>query len=693
MSLNDTASLFLQSHKDNPIQWRVWGPEALAEAKAQDKPILLSLGYIGCHWCQVMNREVFSDAGLAATINDSYIPILADRDDRPDLDMLYQGAAGIMGHQGGWPLNIFLTPDGRPFWVTGFLAKEDKQDAPSFGRVINETAALWKNERARAEDTGDKVRAAVENLYNRDMTLGQESINLDLSAVRLAQRYDIFFGGMQGPQKFPNVSVLDVLWRAYLRTGTAQFSQLVFTTMDSILFGGIYDHVGGGFFRHSMDEQWFLPTFEKMLFDQALMIEFCTEVFKFNRNELSRQRVLETVDFVMRDMKVGDAFAASISSGNQNEDGKYYTWSEAEIDAALVGTFSARFKQVYGITRDGNFMGRNLPRRLGNPAPANEADEALLAKQRGMLLAQRAKRTRPLRDDRIVANVNGLVISALARAGVAFDRPDWVQTAISAFEAVVETLGGDGNTLLHSAGSPAICDDYAEMARAALSLREVTGDSRYLDQAKAWAKVLDEHFWNNQIGGYCYYADTAEQLFVRPRMVFDNPTPSANGSMLVVLTRLSLLTGELDYMNRASTLAQTFGAEANRMLNGSGGYLSGLEYLVNSLIILVVGHKGHTRTQELMRAYWSKPLPNGMLVQIEPGDPLPAQHPAFGRGMEGGHPTAYICQAGACSNPFTNPAELAFGLTLPPNLRAQLQAQVQQQQPQQQQPSFQPARF
>jgi hypothetical protein len=224
-----------------------------------------------------------------------------------------------------------------------------------------------------------------------------------------------------------------------------------------------------------------------------------------------------------------------------------------------------------------------------------------------------------------------------------------------------------------------------------LALREVTGDPRFLEKAKAWTRVLDTHFWNNRINGYCYYADNAEQLFVRPRMVFDNPTPSANGTMLVVLTRLALLTGEVDYMSRASTLAQTFGNEANRVLNGAGGYLSGLECLVNSLIILVIGHKGHTKTQELVRAFWSKPMPNGMLVQIEPGDALPAQHPAAGKGMEGGHPTAYICQAGTCSNGITSAAELAWSLTLPPQLRQaqQQQAQAQQQQPmQQQQPRF-----
>jgi uncharacterized protein YyaL (SSP411 family) len=689
MSLDSANSPYLLAHKDNPIQWRTWGPDALAEAKASDKPILLSLGYVGCHWCQVMSREAFSDADTAAVINDNFIPILADREERPDLDMLYQGAAGLAGHPGGWPLNVFLMPDGRPYWVAGFLPREDTAESPSLRRLASDNATLWKTDRARAEDTGNNIRGAVENLYNRDMTAAQESMNMDLAALRIAQRHDIFFGGLQNQIKFHNVHLLDVIFRAYLRTGTPQFSQVLFTTMDSILFGGTYDHIGGGFFRHSTDERWLEPAFEKMLYDQALLINICSDLYQFNRNEVCRQRVVETIAFLMRDMKVGDLFAASISSGSQTEDAKYYTWSEPEIDAGLVGTFSARFKQVYGITRDGNVQGRNLPFRLGHPAPANEADEALLLKQRDMLLALRQKRTPPQRDDRVLTDWNGLVICALARAGRVFDRPEWIQIATSAFDAIIATMGGEGNLLSHVKGSMGIADDYADMARAALQLCEVTGDDRFLIQAKAWTQVLDTHFWNNQIGGYCYYADNAEQLFVRPRMVFDNPTPSVNGTMLVVLTRLALLTGETEYMGRASTLAVTFGNEANRVLNGAGGFFAGFEYLLNSLVILVIGHKGHSRTQDLVRAFWSKPLPNAMLVQIEPGDSLPAQHPANGRGMQGGQPTAYICQAGQCSDGFTNAGDLALALTLPPQLRAQQQAQLQQQ-AQQQQPQQQP---
>jgi uncharacterized protein YyaL (SSP411 family) len=672
MSLNNATSPFLLSHKDNLVQWRTWGPEALAEAKKADKPILLSMGYAGCHWCSVLNREAFSNPAIAAAINENYIPILADRDERPDLDMLYQGAAGVMQHPGGWPLNIFLTPGGAPWWVTGYQPPDDKPDNPSFGRVVTECAEMWKSHRDRAEETAVKVRDAVEILYNRDMGTAQESMNLDLAALRIAQRYDVFFGGLLGQTKFLNPLLIEVMWRGFLRTGTPQFSQIIFTTLDGILFGGAYDHVGGGFFRHSLDERWLEPAFEKMLYDQAQMIDLCTQVWQFNRNELCRQRVTETIGFLLREMKVGDVFAASISSGAHAEDAKYYTWSEAEIDASLVGTFSARFKQVYGITRDGNVAGRNLPRRLGNPVPANEADEALLAKQRDMLLAARAKRIAPARDERAMADWNGLAIAAIARAGMVFEKPEWTQIAIQAFDSVIKNLG-DGDRLSHIKGSAGVADDHANMARAALQLWEVTGDERFLEPAKAWTKVLDDHFWNSQINGYCFYADDAEQLFVRPRMLFDNPAPSVNGTMLVVLTRLALLTGSTDYMGRASVLAATFGNEANRMLQGSGGYFIGFEYLVNSLEIVVIGHKGNSKTQELLRAFWGKPMPNGMVLQIEPGDPLPAGHPASGRGMEGGQPTAYICQSGNCSNPFVSAPTLADALTLPPQMRGQQQ--------------------
>jgi uncharacterized protein YyaL (SSP411 family) len=667
--LENSTSPYLRAHKDNPVQWRVWGPEVLVEAAAQDKPILLSIGYVGCDWCTAMNRESFSDPSLAALINDHYIPVLADRAERPDLDLIYQGAAGAMGHEGGWPLNVFLNPQGEPFWVTTHLPVEDTGGVPSFRRVLTDTALLYRNDRAKADKTGANVRAALNNLYNRNMASAQENMNLDVAAMRVAQRFDIFFGGLLATRKFLHPLMLELMWRAYLRSGATQFSQTIFTTLDAILFGGAYDHVGGGFFRHSQDERWMEPSFEKTLYDNAGMIEVCTQVWQFNRNELCRQRVAETVDWLLRDMKVGNGFAALIASDDE-ESRAYYLWSEAEIDAALVGTFSARFKQVYGITRDGNLQGRNLPRRLGNPPPANEADEALLARQREMLLAARAKRKLPPRDDRLLADWNGLAIAALARAGQVFEKPEWIEAAVAAFDEVVARLDDNGR-LSHVAGIKGFADDYANMARAALQLWEVTREERFLTQAKTWNRVMDEHFWSQAQGGYFYYADDAESLFVRPRMLFENPAPSANGTMLMVLTRLALITGDPDYMTRGSILAATFGDEANRIVNGSATFFIGFEYLVNSLTVLVVGPKDDPRTKDLLRAYWGKPTPNGLLVQMEPDAALPAGHPATGRGMEAGMPTAYICQAGACSEGYTSAVTLSDALTLPPQLRQQ----------------------
>ncbi len=569
------TSPFLAAHQDNPVRWRPWGPDALAEAKAANKPIFLSMGYHGCHWCHVLNKEAFTDAGIAAQINDNFIPILVDRDARPDLDQIYQNAAQAMRHQGGWPLNIFLTPDGAPFWVSGYQPREDQGGTPSFRRVLGDVATLW-GEPARVSENAANIRIALEQLYNRPPV--QDMMNLDIAGLRIGQGFDIFFGGQLGQRKFPAALQQQVLWNAYLRTAMPQFSQLIFTTLDSILFGGLYDHIGGGFFRHTNDERWLEPSFEKMLSDNAQLIEVCALAFQFNRNELSRQRVTETVGWLTREMMVGDAFAIA-QAGELDDDVRYYTWSEAEIDAGLVGTFSARFKQVYGVTRDGNMAGRNLPRRLGNPAPANEADEVLLAKQREMLLALRAKRKIPEVDTRVAADINGLMIAALARAGQVFERPDWVKAAAAAFDAIVKGLG-DGDQLAHDSfggvkGAPGLSDDYANMARAALQLWEITGEARFLERARAWVKVLDEKFWS-ALGGYCLTASDSEPLFIRPRPLFDNPRASANAIMMIVLTRLALITGDTAHMERASTIGNAFANEANRVLTMAAGYLLAL---------------------------------------------------------------------------------------------------------------------
>src|SRR6185312_12564499 len=507
-ALDTAASPYLLAHKDNPVAWRVWSNQVLAEAEETGKPIFLSLGYSACHWCHVMNRESFSDPETAQLLNDNFIPVIADRFQRPDLDQLYQAAANSMGHNGGWPLNLFLNAKGYPFFVAGYLPNEERMGQPALRRVLTDMAALYRD---KPEEIAQNAQAAYERaagLLDRDMRGAPEAIQLDVAAMRIGQRYDIFQGGQIGGMKFPQTIFLEVLWRAYLRTGVQQFLQIITTTMDASVLGGLYDHVGGGFFRYTADERWLVPHFEKMLADNALMIEFLTNIWQFNRNALSRERIEGSVAWLLRDLKLDGAFAAGLEAESEGEEGKYYLWTEAEVDAALAGTFAQRFKAVYGITRDGNHMGKNVPRRMGHiPPQLSQADDVLLAKQRGLMLAARDKRVAPRRDDTVMADWNGLAISALAQAGAALDHPDWTAAAIDAFDSVVKMLG-DGDRLYHAfnggrRGTSGFADDYAHMARAALFLWEVTGETRFLDAAKRWVATLDTHFWNHEKGGYC----------------------------------------------------------------------------------------------------------------------------------------------------------------------------------------------
>ncbi len=673
-ALDKSISPYLLAHKDNPVAWRPWGDAVLEEAKAAGKPIFLSIGYAGCHWCQVMNQEIFSDSETAALINDSFIPVLVDREERPDIDQIYQAAAVVMGHSGGWPLNVFLMPDGVPFFVAGFLGREaipggPRGERPAFASVVTERAKAYKERPEEVAATSAQVLEELNKIFERDMRGGLEIIQIELAAIRVGQRFDIFMGGLVGATKAPSVALLEVLWRAYLRTGMMQFLQVISPTMNNMLMGGLYDHVGGGFFRYAIDERWMVPNFEKSLCDNALLIGFMTQMWQFNRNALCRVRVDETIGWLLRDMPLEGAFASGVSPHSDAEEGKYYTWTEAEIDAALAGTFSARFKQVYGVRRDGNFNGKTILRRFGDATPPTEADEALMAKQRGLLLAVRSNRPQPLRDEKILADWNGLAIRALAFAGSAFGRPEWVSAAVGAFDAVVKLLDQDGR-LSHSwasgqRGPQGFSDDYVHMAEAALQLYESTGDKRYAEAAKTWVKTLDSQFWDEARSGYYFTANDAERMIIRTRTIFDQPAPSANGAMIALLTKLALLTGENGYGMRAQAIAQAFAGEFERNWIAAGGFLNGFECFATGMQMVVVGKQSNAAARELVRAIWGKSLPDRLLIQVESTDELPQGHPAFSKPMENGQPTVYLCQRNSCSAPITSAVALSQALTLP----------------------------
>jgi uncharacterized protein len=670
--LAEETSPYLLLHKDNPVQWHTWGPEAFQEAESSGKPILLSIGYTACHWCHVMNRESFGDADTAALMNDNFINVKVDREERPDIDQLYQAAAQTMGYQGGWPLTIFLNAKGEPFFVGGYFPNEERFGQPPFKRVLEDISKRFREQGEAVTTDAGRLSEALGAQWSRDLRGPFDPRLIDVVAVHVAQRFDLFYGGVTGAPKFPNAQLTEVLWRSFLRSGAVQFPQLVQVTLDTMCLSGIYDHVGGGFHRYSVDERWLVPHFEKMLYDNALMIDLLTLVGIHNRVPLYRARVEETVAWAMREMMVGDAFASSLDADVDGEEGAYYLWSAPEIDATLMGTFTQRFKDVYGIRAEGPFNGKNIVARTGAvPYPLPEADEALLKRQRELLLAARAQtRKAPLRDDKVLADSNGMMIAALANAGTTFTNPAWLAAAEKAFAFVLKTMS-DGNRLYHSwrdgkRGHTGFADDYAHMARAALALWEATGDKQYLDHAKHWAMVLNEFFWDEKNGGYCQSAADDTPLLHRVRTVFDQASASANGTMVGVLAKLHLATGEVSYRDRAGNIVNAFAGEVGRSFLAMGSYLNGLETLLVGLQIVIVGPRDNPKTQELVGAVLGRSLPNRLMMVVAPGEALPETHPAHGKAMENGQPTAYVCQHQNCSAPIANPVTLSQVLQLPP---------------------------
>ncbi len=665
--LDAETSPYLLQHKDNPVHWRPWGKEALAEADESSKPILVSVGYAACHWCHVMAHESFEDPETAALMNKLYVCVKVDREERPDLDQQFQLTLNALGQQGGWPLTVFLTPKGEPFWGGTYFPKEARDGRPAFKTVLGEIAQLVKTSSPSIVQNKEQIAELFERTWNQSRAGGLNPQLLNQAAVRVGQRFDIFFGGVAGAPKFPNTPMVELLWRAFLRTNVLQFQQLTSITLDFMCQGGMYDHLGGGFARYSTDDRWLIPHFEKMLYDNAQIVDLLTLVWQFGRSELYRQRIEQTLGWMLREMVVeGAGFASSIDADSEGEEGKFYLWSEAEIDAALAGTFVQRFKDVYGVTREGLYHGKNILNRQNAILPLSNADEAMLAKQRETLFGVREQRAKPQRDDKVLADWNGLAIAALATAGAVFRRTDWTGAAIHGFQFVCEKLG-DGDRLFHSYRNgkrqhPGFADDYAQMARAALVLWEMTGDYAALKRAEAWTRVLDHHFWDQTFGGYCFTANDAEPSKVRIRTALDSQIPPANGTMIGVLGRLHFITGNQDYRDRSNLLLQAFGNELATSFMQMASYLNGFEFIMDTVQVVIVGSITDPRTHTLSQTVLGRSLPNRVLMIVRPDQKLPPTHPAHGKTMEGGQPTAYICRNNTCSAPITSPVALSQAL-------------------------------
>jgi uncharacterized protein len=669
--LDAETSPYLIQHKDNPVHWRPWGPEAFAEAEKTGKPLFVSVGYAACHWCHVMAHESFEDADTAALMNDLYIPVKVDREERPDIDQWLQTALAALGRQGGWPLSAFLTSKGQPFWGGTYFPKDDAMGRPAFKTVLKELAARHGDAPKEVNSNVQQIAQAVERTWNAHRAPTGSRIFLDEIAVQVARRFDIFYGGIDGAPKFPNVPSLELVWRAYLRTGVAQHFQIVSVTLEQMCAGGIYDHLGGGFHRYSTDDRWLVPHFEKMLYDNALLLGLMTLVWQYTHTPTLQERIAETAGWLLREMRAeGGAFASSLDADTDGREGAFYVWTEKDVDGALEGTYAGRFKQVYDVRPDGNFEGHTILHRvvpMGSLAPA---DEQLLARQRQLLFEAREKRTQPGRDDKVLANWNGLAIASLTFASAVFANADWLRAAREAFQFVYEKMG-EGDRLYHSyrAGKRqhvGFADDYTNMAQAALALWEATGEKMYLQYAEMWAGTLDHDFWDKERGGYRYASKDAEQPGPVIRAPNDLEVPSANSTAIGVLARLALATGKMEYAERARAIVDAFTGDLPTGYPNMATFLCNFEFLYATTQIVIVGSGNDRRTHDLIAAVRSRSVPNRLLIVAQPGDPLPLGHPATGKGMLNGQPTAYVCMNNSCSDPVTSPVALSQSLLLQP---------------------------
>jgi uncharacterized protein YyaL (SSP411 family) len=655
---NETSPYLLQ-HQNNPVDWWAWGPDALAEAKRAGKPILLSVGYAACHWCHVMAHESFEDHDTAAVMNDLFVNIKVDREERPDIDQIYMAALHHLGEHGGWPLTMFLTPSGEPIWGGTYFPNTSRYGKPAFVDVLREIARLFRDEPDKIEQNRAALMAQLAaTARGVGTTIG--ITELDAAARQLGGIIDPVNGGTRGAPKFPQAALFELLWRGGLRTGEARYFAAVDISLHHICEGGIYDHLGGGFSRYSVDERWLVPHFEKMLYDNAQLLELLAVAYKSTGNALYRQRAEETVAWLKREMTTAEgAFSASLDADSEGEEGKFYVWSHDEVIEHLGIEDGEFFARHYDVTPAGNFEDHNILNRL-KPLPRTDADETRLGVLRAKLLAARATRVRPGLDDKVLADWNGLMIAALVNVGLIFGEPSWIEMAIRAFDFIGSAMSR-GDRLGHSWRQsklkfPGLASDFAAMIRAALALYEATGQRTYLERALTWQQALDRDYANAETGTYYLTAADAEGLVIRPAATADEATPNHNAVAAQNLIRLAVLAGDDAWRQKADRLIGAIAPLAAENLYMHMALLNAIDLRLRAAQIVVAG-EGAGADALLAAARNLSPL-DRIVLHADKADALPAAHPARDKIAAAKAPQAFVCVGEACSLPVTDPAAL-----------------------------------
>jgi len=641
---NETSPYLLQ-HAHNPVDWYPWGDEAFAKARAEDKPLFLSIGYSACHWCHVMERESFENDDVARILNEHFVSIKVDREERPDVDSIYMQAVQMMTGHGGWPMSVFITPDGGPFYAGTYFPPDDRHGMPGFKRVLDHVANAYRTRKNDVAAAAQEVTRAVSSSARFSGGAALEQHALDEAAARIAQGYDPVYGGFGGAPKFPPSMSLDFLMQVAWRKNDRELDEIVVNTLAKMAYGGMYDQIGGGFHRYSTDARWLVPHFEKMLYDNALLGRLYVRAWQRYRDPLFARIAHEVLGWVTREMTSPDgAFFSTLDADSEGEEGKFYVWSRAEVIDILGNELGSQFCDAYDVTERGNWEGHNIPNLHREP-------EFNPGEAKCRLYGVRAKRVWPGRDEKILTGWNGWMLAAFAEAALAFDRDDYRDVCRRNAEFLLRRVDATGR-VMRTEKINGLLEDYAGAAWGLTLAFEATHERRYLLASRKIVEQILARFADEENGGFFDTPTDHETLITRPKDLFDNATPGGNSVAADVLLRLAILFGEERYAEVATKAIESIFPLAQRYPSGFGFLLGVAEWRTGSPKEIAITGDGDV-FRALRKAAGDVYLPHRVLVAGDGARDLPLMH-----GREADRATAYVCEAYACQEPTSDPERL-----------------------------------
>ena len=671
--INETSPYLLQ-HAHNPVDWYAWGEEAFEKAKAEDKPILVSIGYSACHWCHVMEHESFEDEATARIMNEHFVNIKVDMEERPDVDRIYMEFVQLTTGSGGWPLNVFLTPHKLPFFGGTYFPPVSRYNMPSFQQILSSVAQAWKDRRDELLRSANDVLGEMRRIgLTEDAPAGLSLEILDSAFQSFVRAFDAANGGFGGAPKFPAPMSLEFLLRYYNRTGNKQALDMVLKTCTEMAQGGIYDQLGGGFHRYSVDAAWLVPHFEKMLYDNAQLARLYLHVYQITKDDFYKQIAIQTLEYVKREMTDGKGgFYSTQDADSEGVEGKFFVWMPQEIEEILGEEDAQVFNFYYDVSEKGNFEEKNIlnvKNTISETAQvlriSEDALRQILENGRKKLFLEREKRVEPFRDEKILTAWNGLMLTTFAEAAAILDSSEYLEIARKNADFILKNLRRDGYLLRTwkdgRAKLNAYLEDYANFSEALIELYQVAGEVKYLEEAREFADLMITEFWDDEAGGFFFTANNHEQLVVRSKDFNDNATPSGNSTAADVLLKLSKLTGNENYEKFAVTVLRLISARTRRYPQAFGKSLSALEfYLGSAKEIVIVGERGN----DLEKAVWQEYLPVRVVVLSDKPETDAESIPLLqDRKTIEGKPAAYVCQNFVCQKPVTTIAELSEQLS------------------------------